>query len=573
MHRAADRAGVEGFDGSFLMPRAILLVGFLALTTTAFAGSSSRYQEMSAEELQQVIQKHPVAFIPAGIVEWHGPQSACGLDALKAETLCRMAADSLGGVCFPTLWLGPDASTPFEPASFPRGTLTIDQPLYVRAVEEVLEGIESLGFRVAVHLSGHYPGVIPSLAARFDARGKLTVISISENQVVRGMPAGDHAAAWETSMLMALRPGLVDLGRLPGLPTTTRPAGEVIPPPWPFLQQTEYYGVYGADPRIWANVTFGRRGTEAVIDGLALEILGPLRDPAYGLQRRPLTWSRQELHENEVRYEFQLPHQWLARFMAAPIVYWPLSTSSQPDERASGGCAKLAREYGGLVFPTLSYGPASGRWIGFGRESWQGIVLQVVERLAEMGFRIVVLQSEEAIDGDLADRLAALQGPDGLTRVIRQPAGLPNGKAVSELRAAVRSLIPPPSAVSRRMADGWTIDGRYLPANIEQAAYGPPGEARVYERTFELSDSEAAGSALLDLGAVENWCEVAVNGLPIGRNHWPPYQFLLTGRVRPGRNTLAVTVRHQPQPSLDRFFYRSASPRLVGPVTLKSWTP
>ncbi|MCP4246616.1 MAG: creatininase family protein, partial [bacterium] len=188
-------------------------------------------------------------------------------------------------VCFPTLWTGPGVSTPFDPAKYPRGTLTIDKELYLAAAEELLSHIEAMGFKVAVYLSGHYPGVIPDVAEKFNRRGRMKVISVSENQVVSGMPAGDHAAAWETSMLMVLRPGLVDLSRLPALPSGVKHAGEKIPPAWPFRQRCEYYGVYGADPRVWANRHFGKRGTQAVIDGLARVVGEALGDSSYGNER------------------------------------------------------------------------------------------------------------------------------------------------------------------------------------------------------------------------------------------------------------------------------------------------
>lgn len=109
-----------------------------------------RYERMSSERLARAIKQCRVAWISAGIVEWHGEQNACGLDGLKAETLCQMAAQLLGGVCFPHVRLGPDASRPFDPATYPRGTLTIDKPLYLNIARDLLSQIEAMGFQVAV---------------------------------------------------------------------------------------------------------------------------------------------------------------------------------------------------------------------------------------------------------------------------------------------------------------------------------------------------------------------------------------------------------------------------------------
>ena len=41
-----------------------------------------------------------------GGLEWHGEHQAVGLDALKAEKLCELAAARSGGFAFPTLWYG-----------------------------------------------------------------------------------------------------------------------------------------------------------------------------------------------------------------------------------------------------------------------------------------------------------------------------------------------------------------------------------------------------------------------------------------------------------------------------------
>ena len=59
--------------------------------------------------------------------------------------------------------------------------------------------------------------------------------------------AGDQAAAWETSLRLALRPDLVDLSRLPA-------EGEA----------EALLGVRGRDPRKHASVEFGQRGVEAI---------------------------------------------------------------------------------------------------------------------------------------------------------------------------------------------------------------------------------------------------------------------------------------------------------------------
>jgi creatinine amidohydrolase/Fe(II)-dependent formamide hydrolase-like protein len=71
--------------------------------------------------------------------------------------------------------------------------------------------------------------------------------------------AGDHAAAWETSLMLALRPDLVDLSRLPA-------EGD----------EEALIGVWGRDPRKHASVEFGRQGVEAIVRRVGEKVRGLL---------------------------------------------------------------------------------------------------------------------------------------------------------------------------------------------------------------------------------------------------------------------------------------------------------
>jgi creatinine amidohydrolase len=69
---------------------------------------------------------------------------------------------------------------------------------------------------------------------------------------------GDHSAKWETSILMALRPDLVEMDRLPTNPDE---------PLW---------GVSGLDPRVHATPEVGHQIVEAIVTRIgarAMELL------------------------------------------------------------------------------------------------------------------------------------------------------------------------------------------------------------------------------------------------------------------------------------------------------------
>ncbi len=443
----------------------------------------------------------------------------------------------------------------------------MDRTIYLAATEEMLTQIEAMGFKVAVYLSGHYPGVIPPVAEKFNARGGMKVISLSENNAVEGMPAGDHAAGWETAVLMVLRPGLVDISRLPALPKGIENAGEVIPPPWPFLPRSEYYGIYGSDPRVWANVTFGKRGVEAVIEGLGKRVREVLNDANYGRQI-DIRWPQDERKQPEVRYDFLLPYQWMTRYEQMPIVYWPLVTSTESPTKATERAEKFAREYGGMVFPALSYAPANdGQSVSIPTPLFKMLVPEIVQTFATMGFRAVVLMPSDAVDSRMCKKLSEVKMDDGQGRVVVATGG----ELPGDFRKTIEEFVPGGQAVVRELNEGWTVNGQWILPRLSDAVYGPSGPSRVYECSFEMSEEEAGKRILLDIGVVENLCEVKFNDGQMISDHWAPYRIILTGRAKAGTNKLTVTVRHVQQTTLADYYYRVASPRLAAPVKLVLW--
>jgi len=553
----------------------------LASSTAALAGqrgfgeksmNSSLYIHMNEEQLAEAIEKNPVAYIPVGICEWHGEQSACGLDALKAETLCELAAETLGGVCFPTLWVAPDVSTPFDPTKYPRGTLTIDQELYYEAAEQLLTQIEAMGFKVAFYMSGHYPSVIPPVVKKFNKHHKMKVLNFSENKVVEGMPAGDHAGAWETALLRVLRPGCVDLSQLPPLPSGVVPIEEKIPPQWKFMHRCETYGVYCADPRIWASEFYGKRGTVAVLDGIVKKVRDALNDSSYAKDRKPIVWPEDTRQQPEVRYDFQLPYQWMKRFEEAPIVYLPLPTCDVSINQVTDTAVKFAKQTKGMVFPAIAYGTRKdGKGLAFSADTYRKVVSEVVNDLADMNFRVIALVPGDGLDKNLIEHLDVAMVKKGQSKVVTVDPS--NEQAAMRILKPVIAAMIPHDAVTQKVDGVWTINGLRQVKSLCECCYGPTEpDHRLYEHEFEVTEAQAGQAAQLNLGIVHNHCQVMINDADPLEDHWPPYRFVITGLLKPGKNKLKVKVKHQPQETLDaRFYYNIGPPELKGPVTLTFW--
>lgn len=231
------------------------------------------YEEMLPHEIVAARQAHPVAYLPIGGLEWHGEHLPVGTDALKAHALAVRCAERGGGLVFPVLYWGePRESHLMEASRDPDGQIAARMALprenlaagymrvmpaeshlfYVQILLHAQRQIASLGFRAIVILAGHYPLLRHARAAvelyMLDSPRAQAWAATGYELVRSEIPdAGDHAAKWETSLLMALRPELVDLSRLPADPTQ------------PLV------GVNGIDPRGNASQEFGERAVQAIV--------------------------------------------------------------------------------------------------------------------------------------------------------------------------------------------------------------------------------------------------------------------------------------------------------------------
>jgi creatinine amidohydrolase len=235
-----------------------------------------RAEHLRPEQLQEILRQTPLVYQPIGTIEWHGQHLPIGNDALKAHGICLRAAALTGGVVMPALywgvdsllahngqWLeGMDAAAGFR---LPGSIYRLSHELFEILIEEMLTEIIRQGVRVVVLLTGHnakvQEAIIRCVAERINAaRPDRYVWALSEYEPVRPdlIPdAGDHAAKWETSLMMALHPELVDMARL-------SPEGELL-------------AVAGIDPRTEASQEYGERGVQLVaeqIAGRVKELLG-----------------------------------------------------------------------------------------------------------------------------------------------------------------------------------------------------------------------------------------------------------------------------------------------------------
>lgn len=171
-----------------------------------------RWAEAFPEDLDRAWKEDRPALLPLGALEWHGSHLPLGLDLITAEAFSCRLATRLGGVLLPPL-VAPITTLPH------RHSLEVPSSVAPLVWRSYLEGIVASGARRVFVVTGHYAqGHMIELyrlsLSLMDSRPGVVVVAASPLELLGDDALLDHAAYWEASQLLALRPDLVKLDRL-----------------------------------------------------------------------------------------------------------------------------------------------------------------------------------------------------------------------------------------------------------------------------------------------------------------------------------------------------------------------
>ena len=188
-------------------------------------------------QLEEALRAFPAVYVPFGLIEWHGRHLPLGNDALKAHAILVKTAEQFGGVVYPPVYFHD---------GFPQESL-------VPVLTVLFQRLKKTGARVILGVSGHNVegqiDMINKALAPVVADKTVAGMGLWEITLSRGQESGtDHAAKWETSNMMFLYPGLVDMSTL----GNGSLAPNMKPPD----------GIGGQDPRKYASAELGRRNVE-----------------------------------------------------------------------------------------------------------------------------------------------------------------------------------------------------------------------------------------------------------------------------------------------------------------------
>ncbi|CAN5182739.1 creatininase [soil metagenome] len=195
-------------------------------------GESVFVADISWPEFARRVAAGAVVFIPLGATEQHGRHMPLGVDAIIPTTISANVARQCGGLVVPPIAYG-NRSQPHSGGgpAFP-GTINITAATFSMLLRDIITELFRHGARRLVVVNGHYENIWPSVEGielALDHIGRdrtdaLKILRIDHWELVapatlaRVFPDGypgielEHASVIETSIMLALRPELVNLG-------------------------------------------------------------------------------------------------------------------------------------------------------------------------------------------------------------------------------------------------------------------------------------------------------------------------------------------------------------------------
>jgi len=168
---------------------------------------------MTPDDLDEAIEHMPLALVPCGSLEWHGPHLATGCDLLRGEDMCTRVAERLdGGVVLPGIYTTAPGYCNW------RGSISFTPGLVKQMAAEMCRELEKCGFKYVLMYLSH-AGAMQDESFREPAEEymKQSDMKIMVTAAPRSMPekrfGPGHAQGDETAELAAAEPAAVHLDR------------------------------------------------------------------------------------------------------------------------------------------------------------------------------------------------------------------------------------------------------------------------------------------------------------------------------------------------------------------------
>lgn len=172
--------------------------------------------ELTSHEVADQIRRNPVAVIPFGSIEQHGPHLPNGTDTIAAEVVAEALAEELDALVVP---FGPYGVTPIH-AGHP-GTISLSRPTFEALLTDICNELIEMGVDRIVFVNWHegniasMDGVATEIQKAHDDVYVITSHACYAAQRIYRAHGGEltHGGGIEVMSVMARDPGLVHVDR------------------------------------------------------------------------------------------------------------------------------------------------------------------------------------------------------------------------------------------------------------------------------------------------------------------------------------------------------------------------
>lgn len=230
---------------------------------------SCLYEELTPREFKERISNCPVAYLPLGTLEWHGPHNPLGADGIQSQDFFKRFAEIYGGIVLPKLFLGPDRKkitdgvelygidysngdkpvVDYEDQQLTGSAYYVEDELFEMMLMAISKQLKRAGFKVLV-AHGHGPSCwsFIRIRERIESEIGIKCVNLFDFEIDDSLKfQNDHGASNETSIMMAVRNDLVHME---------------------YAFEEKMKAVYGKDPRENASVEFGEKIIAVNIENL-----------------------------------------------------------------------------------------------------------------------------------------------------------------------------------------------------------------------------------------------------------------------------------------------------------------
>ena len=221
--------------------------------------------ELSWIDVAAHLAREPRLIIPIGALEQHGPHLPLGANTRIATRVAHSFAARWGVLCAPTVNYGVnhDGGQPRAGRAW-AGTASLRRKTMHRALNELLDSWESHGIAEFILITAHRHGPhIDALTTLMTRSARVRVISVWDvdvSDLLDSQTGPLHAGEAETSLMLHLCPGRVDMNRARDEP----PRRRELDAESPVRPRPDGPGVVGYPTR--ATATTGERIFERMLD-------------------------------------------------------------------------------------------------------------------------------------------------------------------------------------------------------------------------------------------------------------------------------------------------------------------